>query len=150
MDIELIFPLACEWAREQERIILNNGIPLSPDLLAYSERLDLKKPGKIRIMTVPSILPPTSSILQQACIETKFLFPNMGGLTLGHGIFVRTDCRGDIKLLVHELVHVSQYERLGGIDSFLRQYLSELLKFEYMASPLEQEARNKTSEIFRQ
>jgi hypothetical protein len=43
-------------------------------------------------------------------------------------------------LIVHELVHVAQYETLGGILPFLRKYLFECLTMGYAASPLELEA----------
>ena len=62
------------------------------------------------------------------------------GLTFHYGIFVRSDCRQDRNLLVHELVHTSQYERLGGIFPFLRKYLFECFTIGYRSAPLEQEA----------
>jgi hypothetical protein len=37
-------------------------------------------------------------------------------------------------------VHTAQYERLGGIEPFLRQYLRECLTIGYPEAPLEQEA----------
>jgi hypothetical protein len=43
-------------------------------------------------------------------------------------------------LIVHELAHVAQYERLGGILPFLRKYLFECLTVGYAAAPLELEA----------
>ena len=42
--------------------------------------------------------------------------------------------------IAHELAHTEQYERLGGIEPFLRQYLSECLTIGYPAAPMEQEA----------
>jgi hypothetical protein len=62
------------------------------------------------------------------------------GLTLQYGIFVRGDCRQDRHLVVHELVHTAQYERLGGILRFLRDYLFECATLGYGEAPLEQEA----------
>jgi hypothetical protein len=61
-----------------------------------------------------------------------------GGLTLRYGIFIRSDCRSDRTILVHELAHTTQYERLGGFEPFLRQYLSECLSVGYPAAPMEQ------------
>jgi hypothetical protein len=62
-------------------------------------------------------------------------------MTLRYGIFVRSDCWGDRRLLVHELVHVAQYERLGGFRAFLRQYLQECITPGYPFGELEQEAK---------
>ncbi len=57
-----------------------------------------------------------------------------------HGIFIRSDCLRDRALIVHELAHTAQYERLGGILPFLRKYLFECLTTGYSEAPLEQEA----------
>ena len=62
------------------------------------------------------------------------------GLTLNYGIFIRSDCWADRLLIVHELAHVAQYERLGGILPFLRKYLFECLTVGYAAAALELEA----------
>ena len=43
-------------------------------------------------------------------------------------------------MTVHELAHVAQYERLGGILPFLRRYLFECLIAGYSVALLEQEA----------
>jgi hypothetical protein len=54
---------------------------------------------------------------------------------------VRSDFRGDRRLVIHELAHTRQYERLGGIRPFLREYLYECLVTPgYPFGPLEQEA----------
>ena len=41
---------------------------------------------------------------------------------------------------MHELVHTSQYERLGGFMPFLQQYLNEYITIGYPEAPMEQEA----------
>ena len=53
---------------------------------------------------------------------------------------MRSDCWRVRALIAHELVHVMQYERFGGILPFLRQYLSECLTIGYPEALLEQEA----------
>ena len=78
--------------------------------------------------------------LKAACDAIDFLTPTTRGLTLGYGIFIRSDWWGDRSLIVHELAHVAQYERLGGILPFLRRYLFECLTMRYTAAPLELEA----------
>jgi hypothetical protein len=62
------------------------------------------------------------------------------GLALGHGIFILGRCAG-ARLMSHELRHVHQYERLGGIEPFLRKYLQQVISVGYWAAPLEQDAR---------
>jgi len=68
-------------------------------------------------------------------------------MTLGHGVYVTDACADDPALLIHEFVHVGQYERLGSVKSFLRQYLWECLSTGYESAPLEREARERTSAI---
>ncbi|HEX4665027.1 MAG TPA: hypothetical protein VH207_00400 [Chthoniobacterales bacterium] len=53
---------------------------------------------------------------------------------------MRSDCWRDRALVAHELAHTAQYERLGGIAPFLKQYLFECLTIGYPAAPMEQEA----------
>ena len=64
-------------------------------------------------------------------------------MSLRYGIFVRSDCWNDRELVAHECVHTSQYEQLGGIEEFLKQYLAECLSLSYQGAPLEQEAVNR-------
>jgi len=66
---------------------------------------------------------------------------------LRYGIFIRSDCWGERRLVVHELVHTWQYERLGGFRPFLQQYLHECITIGYPAAPLEQEAKRIESEM---
>jgi len=44
------------------------------------------------------------------------------------------------RLVVHELAHTAQRERLGRVLPFLQQYLRECVTLGYPAAPLEQEA----------
>jgi hypothetical protein len=51
-------------------------------------------------------------------------------------------------MIVHELGHTAQYERLGGgFEPFLRQYLFECLTIGYPEAPMEQEVIALTSRI---
>ena len=80
------------------------------------------------------------SLLRTAAAAIRFLTPTTCGLALRYGIFVRSHCWGDRRLVAHELAHTAQYERLGGIEPFLRQYLYECLTIGYPEAPMEQEA----------
>ena len=78
----------------------------------------------------------------------------VAAMTLPWGIYVRTEVLGGESshlsgLIRHELVHVSQWQRLG-VRRFLRRYLGEYLRGRrrglnhqnaYMAISLEKEAR---------
>jgi len=62
-------------------------------------------------------------------------------MTLRYGIFIRSDCWARRLLVTHELVHVTQYERLGSFEAFLRPYLTECITPPgYPNGPMEREA----------
>lgn len=86
-------------------------------------------------------------MLRAAAEVTQLITSRTAGLTLRYGIYVRSDCWDDRQLLIHELVHTSQYERLGGFQQFLRKYLDECLAIGYPAAPMEQEAVTKAAKL---
>ena len=139
-QFELLLPLACHWAAAQEEHILANGEALSGAKLADARLVGVLHPERVRLLCVPEIPIPEHPTLRAAAQATEFITARTRGLTLRYGIFIRSDCRGDRALVVHELAHVAQYERLGGFEPFLRQYLSEYLTIGYPAGPMEQEA----------
>ena len=139
-QFEMLLPLAAAWATEQEQEILRDGVLLSAGEIADACAIGVKEPDRVRLLRIEVIPRPTQPQLRAACDAIDFLTPATRGLTLGHGIFIRSDCWRDRSLVVHELAHVAQYERLGGILPFLRRYLFECLTMGYAATPLEQEA----------
>lgn len=78
---------------------------------------------------------------------TVLISPFTIGLTLRYGIFICDDNWGQRRLVVHELAHTMQYERLGSIEAFLRQYLHECITIGYPEAPMEQEAKRIEREI---
>lgn len=108
--------------------------------LAAALKVGIKDPEKVRLLQVEIIPSPTHPLLQAAYQMANFVPTAPRGLTLGYGIFVRADYWRDRALIIHELVHTAQYERLGGIQPFLRQYLLECATVGYHKSALEMEA----------
>jgi hypothetical protein len=106
-------------------------------------------PEKIRLLKVGRIPLPSSWLLRRAARITRLVSPAAAGMALRYGIFVRSDCWHDRRLIAHECVHTAQYERFGGFTEFLRRYLHECLEMGYPAGPLEQEARLKSERIGR-
>jgi hypothetical protein len=140
-EFEMLLPLACAWAAEQERTILQSGVTLTQSQLADARRVGVGRPERVRLLRVVRIPTPTHPVLAAAAGATNLISPSTTGLTLRYGIFVRADCWGERSLVVHELVHTSQYERLGGFESFLRPYLFECITQPgYPYGPMEQEA----------
>src|SRR5947207_222723 len=109
-QFELLLPLACEWAAEQEVRILATGQPLSTAQLADARLVGVSAPDRVRILHVPEILPPRHPMLRQAAEATHLISSLTSGLTLRYGIFIRSDCRGHRALVVHEFGHTLQYE----------------------------------------
>jgi hypothetical protein len=148
-EFELLLPLACEWATEQERHILAEGEPLSTAQIADARLVYVSQPECVRVLHVPEIPIPTHPALRRGAEITQLISPRTGGLTLRYGIFIRSDYRFDRAMLVHELAHTAQYERLGGFEPFLRRYLIECITIGYPAAPMEQEAISLASQICR-
>lgn len=146
-QFKILLPLASAWAEKQENIILRDGIPLTEPQITDAQVLGIHHPEKVRLLRVTSIPLPEDPILNNAAQAIHLITSQTVGLTLRYGIFVRSDCWADRNLVVHELVHTFQYEKLGGFMPFLQQYLNECITIGYPASPMEQEAINKTREL---
>src|SRR5206468_274517 len=119
-QFEMLLPIACVWAVEQERVILQSGVALTASQLADARRVGVAEPDRIRLFRVVQIPSPTHPALAVAASATGLISPLTTGLTLRYGIFIRADCWGERPLIVHECVHTMQYGRLGGFESFLR------------------------------
>jgi hypothetical protein len=137
---ETLLPLAAKWASEQEQRILREGVPLSEQEIVDARSVGVQAPDRVRLLRIKAIPSPGHPMLKIAQSAISLLTPAPRGLTLQHGIFVRSDCWRNRTLIVHELVHTAQYERLGGILPFLRKYLFECATVGYRQAPMEQEA----------
>jgi hypothetical protein len=143
------FAIITKWVQTHEQRILRDGISLTTDQMAVARHFGVVQPEQVRILYVESLpaLPPeimNSGILPREQLE---MLQNAIGLTVGHGIFICQNGRPSGFILNHELVHVAQYERLGGIPGFLEQYLEELFIHGYAKMPLEAEANRQASAL---
>jgi hypothetical protein len=135
-----LLPLACVWAEEQEGHILLEGMPLSAGQMEDAKRIGVAHPQRVRLLAVEEIPLPENPALRAAAEATGLISPLTIGLTLRYGIFIQADSWCERRLVVHELAHVAQYERLGGFHPFLEKYLLECITIGYPEAPLEQEA----------
>jgi len=131
----------------QERRIFREGVPLTADEVSNARSLGVRHPERVRLLCVERVPWPGASVLRAASETIGFQIGATCGLTLGYGIYIREDCWRHRRLIAHELVHVAQYERFGGIEPFLRQYLRECLTVGYDESALENEARAIVAQI---
>lgn len=135
-----IAPATARWAADQERQILEKGEPLAPEDMSFALDLEIANPEDIRVLAVKSIPLPAPQQLVKLAARWGVPVFEPAGMALGRGIYLLDP---DSRILRHELVHVAQYQRLGGIGPFMRQYLTECLVHGYFDCPLEAEAREK-------
>lgn len=122
-------------------------MPLTTGQVEDARRIGIIHPERVRLRVVEEIPLPRHSELRMAAEMTGLISPMTIGLTLRYGIFIRADCWGERRLVVHELVHTLQYERLGGFMAFLKQYLHECITIGYPAAPMEEEAKRVEREM---
>lgn len=138
---------AIDWVSDWEATALESGRELDS-----AERIDARlagvsQPARIRLLAVPEIPLPGDELLAAANAQANFLTPDGPAITLGYAVLVRREREKDRRLLVHEFAHVAQYERMGGIEGFLREYLAELITVGYDRAPLEAEATMRSNAI---
>jgi len=143
--VRVLLPLACAWAKRQESIILKTGVPLSEAQVDTATRLGIRCPERIRLRAVARV-PPLNWLVRSIGHGLGINSGQTIGMTLRYGIFIREDHWGERRLLVHELAHVAQYERMGGFRGFLRQYLQECIHPGYPFGDLEEEAKRAESQ----
>lgn len=139
-EFQVLLPLACEWAEAQEQLIIDKGVALTDARIEDAKRVGVSHPKNVRLLKVLKIPMPDHPALEAAAQATQLISPQTTGLTLKYGIFIRSDLWGERRLIVHELVHTSQYERLGGFLPFLQKYLMECITIGYPDTPMEHEA----------
>ena len=149
-QFEVLLPLACEWAEAKERVILEYGVPLSNSQIEDAKRVGVIHPERVKVYVVPQIPIPKHPVLKAMAETTQLITPNTIGLTLRYGIFLHSSFSDDRCLIVHELVHTSQYEKFGGFLPFLRKYLMECINIGYPEAPMEQEAIRMADKICRE
>lgn len=137
-----LIPTACEWIETQEALILEIGVPLSQKLLEIASKIGIKDVSKIRLLSVASVPEPEDAELNKASKMIGLISSNTLGVAFRYGIYIREDFWDDESLIIHELTHTMQYERLGGISNFMNQYIKECIIHGYNGSPLEKEARS--------
>jgi hypothetical protein len=138
-DFPTLIAEASIWAQEREREILACGRALQDSDVIMARRVGVQRAELVRVEIVPSLpLPPRGTKLRQ--LMEGMNFQSMDGLTLGYGIYI-VQGRLEKPLLCHELRHVQQYERMGGLVPFLQEYLDQVIFHGYFDAPLEADAR---------
>jgi hypothetical protein len=143
-----LFPLALAWAKAQEEFVLARGFPLEPSAHGDALRAGVQDPGRVRVLVVDRIPLPENAELTAASQRGGIITAASRAVAIGHAIIVRADCWRDRELLVHQLVHVAQCERSGGLEPYVRLYLQDRQSSaDFTAGTLEEEARRRAREI---
>jgi len=145
--VPVILPMANVWVVQQERRILRDGVPLDSTQSADARRVGILHPERVRVLHVSTVPLPGRWLSGVARCFGGASLRDTSGLSAQYGIFIRARFATDRQLLVHELTHTHQYERMGGIRPFLRQYLSECLTVGYFMAGMEVEARETAERV---
>ena len=148
VQFKLLIELMSGWAEGWEAYVLSNGISLNDEQIEDAKIVGVARPDLVRVLEIPSIPLPPYDVFYTMLVKPRIISPEIFGLTLGFGVMLNTSSWGNRRKLAHELTHVAQYERLGGIKPGLRQYVSEALSYGYECAPMEQEAVNAAEKIF--
>jgi len=140
--VMVTLPLGTRWVRKQEAAILRDGRPLSEWETMWAHDVGVRRPEDVRILPVPRIPTPGISFVRLLNNLFGFLSEGPTGMAVNYGIYLEASQATNPSLLVHELTHVAPFERLGGVEEFLREYLTQCVRDGYWDSDLEQEARD--------
>jgi hypothetical protein len=149
-SLPTLLPVAYAFAEEQEAHILKHGESLTEFGLADARRAGVKSPERVRILKVDFLPRPENEDAMFVAGRIGLYQPHSTALTFGYAICLRRDFGNDRQLLVHELVHVAQYERLGGVRPFLNVFLRECIEPGHPFGRLQNEAMHVSKDICRE
>lgn len=145
---EQLLPAAYHWAKAQEEFVLAHGAPLSPQHAADARLAGVRDVDRVRVLVVDRIPLPEDGELAEAARRARIITEDTRCVGLGHAIIIRAEAWGDRELLLHNLVHVAQCERSGGLEEWIRDYLVDRQTCAtFTLGLLEEEARRLAREI---
>jgi hypothetical protein len=143
-----LLPLAYDWAKAQEEFVLARGTSLGPRYSVDARRVGVQDCSRVRVLVVDRIPLPDNPELAEAARRTGIITPDTRCIGFGHALIIRADAWGDRELVLHNLVHIAQCERSGGLEQWINQYLSDRNTCpEFTIGSLEDEARQTAREI---
>lgn len=147
-SFEQLLPLAYQWTKAQEELVLAHGTALSPQHMADARLAGVRDCERIRILVVDRIPLPEGGELAEAARRARIITEDTRCVGFGHAIIIRAEAWGDRELLLHNLVHIAQCERSGGLEQWVKQYLVDRQNSaSFTISSLEEEARRIAREI---
>ena len=137
-----LIPDAITWAEAISWNAQKNGVALNPRWVQLAEAVGVQQPDKIRIYAVQEIPRPGNVELAKKAAQVGLLGPTVRGLTLGYSVIVLGVHQNNPRVLAHEFRHVYQYEQVGSLEGFLREYLQQIITVGYWNSAMECDARD--------
>jgi hypothetical protein len=145
---EELLPIAYQWAKTQEEFVLRHGHPLGPTHAWDAKLAGVKDCAAIRVLVVDRIPFPENPKLAEQARRIGIITEDTRCMGFGHALIVRGDAWNDRELILHNLVHIAQCERSGGLEQWVRRYLSDRTNCpNFTTGSLEEEARRIAREI---
>jgi hypothetical protein len=145
---EHLVPLAYQWAKTQEEFVLTHGTSLNSQHMADARLAGVRDCERIRVLVVDRMPLPESGELAEAARRARIITEDTRCVGFGHAIIMRADAWGDRELLLHNLVHIAQCERSGGLEPWIGEYLSDRQNCAtFTIGSFEEEARRIAREI---
>ena len=143
-----LLPVAYQWAKAQEEFVLAHGSPLSPRHMDDAELAGVVDRAAVRVLVVNRIPLPENPELAEASRRIGIITEDTRCVGFGRALIIRADAWNDRELILHNLVHIAQSERSGGLEQWVRQYLGDRANCpNFTIGSLEEEARRIAREI---
>ena len=145
---ESLIPLAYQWAKAQEEFVLAGGVPLDRDQMEDARLAGVRDRERVRVLIVDRMRLPDDPKLAEAARRVRIITESTRCVGFGHALIIRADGWNDRELLVHNLVHIAQCERAGGLEPWVTAYLLDRRNCPpFSVGPLEEEARGLARQI---
>ena len=145
---EHLLPLAYEWAKALEELVLSRGAQLGPRHAVDAQLARIKDISRVRVLVVDRIPPPENRELALAARRLGIISEDTRCMGFGYALVVRADAWNDRELILHNLFHIAQCERVGGLEPWVRRYLNDRTSCaDFTIGSLEEEARGLAREI---
>ena len=139
---EHLLPLAVKWAKAQEEFVLTHGSPLGARHLADARLAGVQNPARIRVLVVDRISLPDDLQLAEMSKRIGIINEDTRCMGFGYALIIRVDAWNDRELILHNLVHIAQCERSGGLKEWCQKYLGDRTSCaKFTIGSLEEEAR---------
>jgi hypothetical protein len=147
-NFERLLPLAYQWTKAQEQFVLARGAPLTPRQMVDAQLAGVQDCSRVRVLVVDRIPLPDHKELAEAARRTGIITHDTRCMGFGYAVIIRADSWSDRELFLHNLVHIAQCERCGGLEHWIQQYLSNRHNCAtFTIGSLEEEARVLAREI---